>query len=306
MVLDSTSVLKNIRLSDIPHAKLYENGFPAGEAEEAFHASGIIFETFEALEHDVFDAIKPMFQNVYAVGPLQMLLNSASTGTGDHLESVSFNQRGDGIRCLEWLDSMKPNSVVYISFGDLAVMTPRQLCEFAWGICNSNQPFLWKITPDFFKGQLATLPLEFLEKTKERGLIATWCPQEQVLAHPSVGVFVSHFGTSSMLESICAGVPMIGWPCYGDHQVSCGYSCNRWGIGMKINEDMEREEVESLVRELMEGDEGKAMKRKAMEWKKLAVEANSKGGSSAKNFNNLLKALSRSQNFMGHQILSSL
>lgn len=76
---------------------------------------------------------------------------------------------------------------------------------------------------------------------------------------------------------------------------------------MKINEDMEREEVESLVRELMEGDEGKAMKRKAMEWKKLAVEANSKGGSSAKNFNNLLKALSRSQNFMGtHQILSSL
>lgn len=307
MVLDSTPLLKNIRLSDIPHAKLYENAFPAGEAEEAFQASGIIFETFEALEHDVFDAIKPMFQNVYAVGPLQMLLNSASTGTGDHLKSVSFNQRGYGIRCLEWLDSMKPNSVVYISFGDLAVMTPWQLCEFAWGICNSNQPFLWKITPDFFKGQLATLPLEFLEKTKERGLIATWCPQEQVLAHPSVGVFVSHFGTSSMLESICAGVPMIGWPCYGDHQVSCGYSCNRWDIGMKINEDMEREEVESLVRELMEGDEGKAMKRKAMEWKKLAVEANSKGGSSAKNFNNLLKALSRSQNFMGtHQILSSL
>ncbi|XP_058221880.1 7-deoxyloganetin glucosyltransferase-like [Rhododendron vialii] len=170
-----------------------------------------------------------------------------------------------------------------------------------------NQPFLWMITQDFAKGQLATLPLEFLEKTKEMGLIATWCPQEQVLAHPSVGAFVSQFGTSSMLESICAGVPMIGWPYFGhDHQVTCRYSCNRWVIGMKINEDIEREEVESLVRELMEGAEGKAMKRKAMEWKKQAVEATSKGGSSVKIFNNLLKALSRSQNFMGHQILSSL
>ncbi|XP_058222892.1 7-deoxyloganetin glucosyltransferase-like [Rhododendron vialii] len=133
-------------------------------------------------------------------------------------------------------------------------MTPQQLCEFAWGICNRNQPFLWIITPDFTKGQLATLPLEFLKKTKERGLIATWSPQEQALAHPSIGVFVSHFGTSSMLASICAGVPMIGWPYFGpDHQETCRYSCNRWGIGMKINEDMEREEVESLVRELMEG-----------------------------------------------------
>ncbi|XP_058222886.1 7-deoxyloganetin glucosyltransferase-like [Rhododendron vialii] len=160
---------------------------------KAFQASVFFFEPFEALEHDVFEVIKPMFQHVYAIGPLQMLLNSASTGTGDHLESVSFNQRRDGIRCLEWLDSMKPNSVVYISFGDLAVMTPQQLCEFAWGICNGNQPFLWIITPDFAKGQLATLPLEFLEKTNERGLIATWGPQEQVLAHPSVGVFVSHF-----------------------------------------------------------------------------------------------------------------
>lgn len=305
MVVDSTSVLRTIRLSDFPHVKIYENGFPTREAEEAFQASGIIFETFEALEHDVFDAIKPVFQNVYAIGPLQMLLNSASTGTGDYLESV-FNQHGDEIHCLEWLDSMKPNSVVYISFGDLEVMTPRQLCEFAWGICNSNQPFLWKITPDFAKGQLATLPLEFLEKTKERGLIATWCPQEQVLAHPSVGLFVSHFGTSSMLESICAGVPMIGWPCYGDHQVSCGYSCNRWGIGMKIEEDMKREEVESLVRELMEGDKGKEMKEKVMEWQKLAVEATGKGGSSGKKFDSLVKALSRSRNFMGHQILSSL
>ncbi|XP_058220128.1 7-deoxyloganetin glucosyltransferase-like [Rhododendron vialii] len=223
------------------------------------------------------------------------------------------------LELLPYLDggaSHFPCSLIYLVFvfvmkqflyALMKFLTPQQLCEFAWGICNSNQPFLWMITPDFAKGQLATLPLEFLEKTKEMGLIATWCPQEQVLAHPSVGVFVSHFGTSSMLESICAGVPMIGWPYFGhDHQVTCRYSCNRWVIGMKINEDIEREEVESLVRELMEGAEGKAMKRKAMEWKKQAVEATSKGGSSVKFFNNLLKALSRSQNFMGHQILSSL
>lgn len=37
---------------------------------------------------------------------------------------------------------------------------------------------------------------------------------------------------------------------------------------MEINADVNRDQVEKLVRELMEGEKGKEMKRKAMEWKK--------------------------------------
>ena len=42
---------------------------------------------------------------------------------------------------------------------------------------------------------------------------------------------------------------------------------------MEIDANVSRGEVERQVRELMEGEKGKEMKRKAMEWKRLAQEA---------------------------------
>ncbi|KAL7206020.1 hypothetical protein ACSBR2_018855 [Camellia fascicularis] len=46
--------------------------------------------------------------------------------------------------------------------------------------------------------------------------------------------------------------------------------CGEWGIGLEIDSDVKREEVEKLVREVMEGEKGKEMKTNAMEWKKKA------------------------------------
>lgn len=43
---------------------------------------------------------------------------------------------------------------------------------------------------------------------------------------------------------------------------------------MAIGSDVKREEVERLVRELMmEGEKGKKMKKRAMEWKELAAQS---------------------------------
>jgi hypothetical protein len=60
------------------------------------------------------------------------------------------------------------------------------------------------------------------------------------------------------------------------------------GIGVEIDNRANRQEVEKIVRELMEGDKGKKMKKKVMEWKKLAEEANGPQGSSSINLNNLV------------------
>ncbi|CAK9182323.1 unnamed protein product [Ilex paraguariensis] len=64
---------------------------------------------------------------------------------------------------------------------------------------------------------------------------------------------------------------------------NCWFCCNHWGIGMEIT-DLTKEEVERLVSELMAGEKGKEIKRKAMEWKKLAEEATSPTGSSYNNY----------------------
>ncbi|CAL5385944.1 unnamed protein product [Camellia sinensis] len=56
---------------------------------------------------------------------------------------------------------------------------------------------------------------------------------------------------------------------------------------MEIDNDVKKDEVESLVRELMVGGKGKEMKKKVMEWKRLAQEATE--SSSGSSFLNLDK-----------------
>ncbi|KAL0284579.1 UNVERIFIED_CONTAM: 7-deoxyloganetin glucosyltransferase [Sesamum radiatum] len=64
---------------------------------------------------------------------------------------------------------------------------------------------------------------------------------------------------------------MICWPFFAEQQTNCWYCCTKWNIGMEIDSDVKRDGVEILVRKLMIGEEGQEMKRRAMEWKKLAL-----------------------------------
>ena len=57
---------------------------------------------------------------------------------------------------------------------------------------------------------------------------------------------------------------------------------------MEIDFDIKREEVEKIVRELLEGDKGKKMMKKAMVWKKLADEATSRLRTSSINLKKLV------------------
>ena len=168
--------------------------------------------------------------------------------------------------------------------------------EFAWGLANSNHYFLWIIRPDLVTGESAVLPLEFSAETKKRGFIAGWCPQERVLNHPSVGGFLTHSGWNSTIESLSAGLPLMCWPFFGDQQTNCRFTCTEWGVGMEIDNDVKRDEIDKLVREFMEGDNGKKWKNKAMEWKILAEKAAAPGGSSSFNLDKLVNVLLSDKN----------
>ncbi|PIA50832.1 hypothetical protein AQUCO_01200240v1 [Aquilegia coerulea] len=158
-------------------------------------------------------------------------------------------------------------------------MTKDQLVEFAWGLANSKHPFLWVIRPDLVIGEAAILPPEFTNETADRGMISGWCLQEKVLCHSSTGV----------MDTMCGGVRIISWPFFGDQQTNCWNACVHWGFGTEIDKNVKRDEVEKMLRELMESEKGKEMKERAMEWKKSAEDSIKPGGSSYMNLDKVIQ-----------------
>ena len=169
------------------------------------------------------------------------------------------------------MDLEEPNSVVYVNFGSVIVMRHQQLVELAWGLANSKKKFMWVIRPDLVEGEASILPPEIVEETKDKGLLVGWCPQEQVLKHPTVAGFLTHCGWNSTLESITNGVPLICCSFFNDQTLNCRYISREWAFGIEMDSDnVTRAEVEKLVKELLEGEKGKEMKKKAIKGKKLA------------------------------------
>ncbi|WCJ44438.1 UDP-Glycosyltransferase superfamily protein [Euphorbia peplus] len=291
-VVDWIPGMKDIRLKDLPSffrttdPKDIMLDFLVSETERAKKASAIILNTFETLEHEVLSSLSSILPPVYSIGPLHLMIKNLKD---ENLKSIGSNLWKEEPECLKWLDTKPPNSVIYVNFGSITVMSRNQLNEFAWGLCNSKKTFLWVIRPDLVTGDTAMLPPEFVSETKDRGFLANWCPQEEVLNHGSIGGFLTHSGWNSTLESLSGGVPMICWPFFAEQQTNCRFSCVEWGVGMEIDSDVKRDEVERLVRELTEGEKGEAMKRKALEWKRMAAEAAEEGGSSRRNLENVIK-----------------
>ncbi|XP_072980575.1 7-deoxyloganetin glucosyltransferase-like [Typha angustifolia] len=286
--------MANMKLKDFPsfirttNPEEFMVNFVIRETKRASRAAAIILNTYDELERPVLEAMASLLPPIYTVGPLSLQTTRISS---TQLASIHSNLWKEETECLQWLEGREPSSVIYVNFGSITVMTNHQLIEFAFGLANSKHDFLWVIRPDLVKGETAVLPPEFTTETKGRSLIASWCPQEAVLSHPAIGGFLTHNGWNSTIESLSSGVAMIGWPFFAEQQTNCKFMCDEWGVGMEIDNNVKRDEVEGLVRELMRGEKGKEMKSKAMMWKESAVRATEAGGSSFLNLERLVNEM---------------
>lgn len=183
--------------------------------------------------------------------------------------------------CINWLNGRESGSVVYVSFGSLAVLNVKEMVELALGLKSSNAYFLWVVR----SAEHDKLPDNFVEDVKEKGLIVSWCPQLEVLAHHAVGCFVTHCGWNSTLEALSLGVPMVAMPQWTDQSTNAKFVEDIWKVGLRAQPKDEegivrREVIEHCIKEVIEGERGKEMKRNSMKWKNLAEAAVSEGGSS--------------------------
>ncbi|KAL6839864.1 hypothetical protein ACP4OV_029674 [Aristida adscensionis] len=260
--------------------------FNESEANNCTQAGALILNTFDVLEGDVLAALRAEYPRIYTIGPLGSLLDGAGDDADD---STGLSLWKQDTECLAWLDAQQPASVVYVNFGSHTVLAPEQLAEFAWGLAASGHAFLWSVRENLVRGgALAALPPGFLEETAGRRCLAAWCPQESVLRHRAVGCFLTHNGWNSTCEGLAAGVPMVCWPGFADQFTNCKYACEVWGVGVRLDAEVRREQVAGRVREAMQSEE---MRRSAARWKAAAEDAARPGGSSYENLQSMVKAL---------------
>ncbi|RZC64487.1 hypothetical protein C5167_008183 [Papaver somniferum] len=125
-------------------------------------------------------------------------------------------------------------------------------------------------------------------------LLSSLVPRESEV-HSLRSNLLTHSGWNSTLDTVIGGVPILSWPFFDKQHINCKYCCVDWGIGMEIDKNVKRNDVEKLVRELMDGENGKKLKKRVMEWKLSAEDAISAPNGSS--FVNLDKLVNQTLNF---------
>ncbi|CAK7335249.1 unnamed protein product [Dovyalis caffra] len=252
----------------------------------------VLLNTFDCLEEEAIRALSNL--NPIPIGPLVSYAfldenhpTDSSCGIDLFEKSVDYSQ---------WLNSKPKGPVVYVSFGSLAVLQRNQMEKILLGLIGSRQPFLWVIRPS------GSNDSEFEEMVKNKvseevGLIVPWCSQKEVLAHKSIGCSITHCGWNSTVESLAAGVPVVGFPQFSDQTTNAKMVEETWrtGVRVRVNEagSLEAEEIGRCLEMVMGGGErGEEIRRNARKWKGLALEAvMEEGGSSYNNLKAFVKKI---------------
>ena len=68
-------------------------------------------------------------------------------------------------------------------------------------------------------------------------MISQWLPQNDILAHPSVKLFITHSGNNGQYEALYNGVPMIGFSFLGDQMYNAKRLDHKgYGVSMELHD----------------------------------------------------------------------
>ncbi|KAH7858928.1 hypothetical protein Vadar_029452 [Vaccinium darrowii] len=286
-----------LELEDMPSFMYVHGSYPAyfemllSQFSNVEKADYIVVNTFYKLEEKVVDAMSKV-SPMLTIGP---------TIPSFYLDNRVQNDKDYGLNlfhldpsvCLEWLGKKPKRSVVYVSFGSLSNLGKEQTEELAWGIKECDFDFVWVVRDS----EAGTLPENFMEETSNKGLVVGWSSQLEVIASEAIGCFFSHCGWNSTIEALSLGVPMVAMPQWTDQTTNAKFVQDVWKVGIRVKMDekgiVRRKEVETCIREVMEGERGKEMKENGIKWKAWAKEAVCEGGTSDKDIDEFVSKLTK-------------
>lgn len=159
-------------------------------------------------EH-LLDYAKPTMPHVVLLGSL-----NAKKASGDGLPA-DLRSFVEGAK----------KGVILVTFGSIASILPRKTAEKfaeAFRQLDAGVRVLWRLNN---KDDIQ-LP--------NNTIAQRWLPQNDLLAHKNVKLFITHSGNNGQYEALFHGVPMIGFPLFGDQEYNAARLRNK-GFGIPMN-----------------------------------------------------------------------
>ncbi|KAL2609394.1 hypothetical protein R1flu_027967 [Riccia fluitans] len=293
------------RVDDIPQRFLEFPEFYANLTHYSLRATGLLINSAFEVEGSAgsLATIIQLVDQRKKTDPGTPLEDTKVLPIGPMLQMSGFGELSklnyEPNEALQWLDTQEPGTVLYValvSFGDVLKDVIPQLAS---GLEESGVPFLW-----IFKGQTIEhlLPEGFRERIQGRGFIETGSTsQASILLHPATGGFLTDCSWIAMLESLCAGVPMITWPLSVEQPMNARFATDIQKVGVLVRDGptedysttVTKEDVSGAVKRLMvsEDPEVKELKRNTLELKQLLSQTAGEGGSSYVTLRNFITDL---------------
>ncbi|XP_022164268.1 UDP-glucuronosyltransferase 2B17-like [Myzus persicae] len=183
----------------------------------------LILKYKEPREYDLYAPIPPSLVFVnrhFVMEPASPIPSNVVEIGGIHLKAAKKLPKD----ILEFIEQ-SPHGVVYFTFGSTVKMTslPENTKKaFMDALAQIPQRVLWK-----YEDEIENLP--------KNVMIKKWLPQREILLHPNVKLFISHGGISGLYETIDGGVPILGFPLFGDQPKNVDSLVN---AGMAISMDI--------------------------------------------------------------------
>jgi len=191
------------------HDALYREYFPKIADKKPLSEISRNFALVLVNQHFTLAPPRPFAPNVIEVGGMH--INQESKSLPKDLE--------------DFIQGSGEHGVIYLSLGtnvrsnNLAEDRKKILIET---FASLPQRILWKFED------------EELPQKPSNVLIAKWFPQQDILAHPKVKLFITHGGMQSTIECIHHGKPMLGLPFFYDQFGNMEYIKKR-GLGLVLN-----------------------------------------------------------------------
>ncbi|XP_073157912.1 cyanidin 3-O-galactoside 2''-O-xylosyltransferase FGGT1-like [Henckelia pumila] len=141
----------------------------------------------------------------------------------------------------KWLDQFKPKSVIFCAFGSEARLKKEQFQELVLGLELTGFPFLAALKPPAESNTVEeALPEGFELRTEKRGVVhGGWVQQQLILAHPSVGCFVTHCGSGSLSEAMVNECQLVLMPHVGDQVINARFMGGDLRVGVEVKKGEE-------------------------------------------------------------------